>query len=499
MEISNINQVFTGNSAPAKAMNQIVSPYGSDVVSISADKPEKLISPADYSKLFKPESTRVQWSYKWGEENRFSSKGAMISKDGSVYTAARGLIRRLNPEDGSIIWEKDMGKDSSGITSSPAIEGKDGKILVSTGDKNLHALDPETGKEMWQFRTDSYSYYNETPIAPDGTIFVRDKRDMVALNPDGEVKYRFPIEDDGHQVRYMENDGTAYIESNRGIFAINPDGSEKWHIPGNNVERFPADPDRIYTLHDKWSAHPSGVNIFQNSIVARDPETGEKLWERMFGESQNPEEVKQRSMFILPGNEKLFSGAQIFGAHRGKLFVKESGKIHCLEAATGKSLWDKEYEKTPAIKLIGDDGTLYVYGKNGLEALNPDSGELKWEAKSISSGINNIPAVITDNGMMMIVDGKTLQGISLKDGLAQFKRNMDGGIRDLIPSPDLKSLVIEQSDAPNFHRVDIRTAAEMAKAMKEESPGKTQDPGKITVEKNFVEIGGVRIPRRKGD
>lgn len=499
MEINNINQVYLRESAPPKALNKTVLPIGSDIVSISEDNPEKLISPADFGKLFKPESTRVQWSYKWGEENKFSSKGAMVSRDGSVYTAARGLIRKLNPDDGSVIWEKDMGKNSSGITSSPAIEGRDGKILLTTGDKELHALDPGTGDESWHFRMDTHSYSNETPIAPDGTIFVRDKRDLIALNPDGKVKYRFPIEDDGHQVRYMENDGTAYVESNRGIFAVNPDGTEKWHIPGNNVERFPTDPDRIYTLHDKWSTHPSGVNIFQNSIIARDPETGEKLWERMFGESQNPEEVKQRSMFILPGNEKLFSGAQIFGADRGKIFVKESKKIHCLDASTGKTIWNKEFEKTPAIKLIGDDGTLYVYGKNGLEALNPDSGDLKWEAKSVSSGINNIPAVITDKGLLVIVDGKTLQGISLKDGLAQFKRNMDGGIRDLMPSPDLKSMVIEQSDAANFHRVDIRTAAEMAKAMKEESPGKSQDPGKITVENNYVEIGGVRIPRRKGD
>lgn len=499
MEISSINQAYSGKISPAKVMNQTTSAFGNDTVSITKDKPDKLIFPADFGRIFKPEASKLRWSYKWGDENRFSSKGAVVSRDGSVYTAAKRLLRKLSPDDGSIIWEKDMGKSSSEITSSPAVECPDGKILLFTGDRVLHALDPATGGESWNFRVDTHFNYDETPIAPDGTIFTRQQRDIVALNPDGKVKYRFPIEDDGHQVRYIENDGTAYVESNRGIFAINPDGSEKWHVPGNNVEGFPTDPDRIYTLHDKMITHPSGVNLFQNSIVARDPETGEKLWERMFGESQNPDEVKMRSMFIHPANEKLFSGAQIISAGRGKLFVKESRTIHCLDASSGKTLWDREYEKTPALKLTGDDGTLYIYGKNGLEALDPDSGNLKWEAKSVSSGINNIPAAITNSGLLLITDRNTLQGINIKNGLLQFKREMDGGIRDMIPAPDMKSLLIEQSDALSFHRVDIKTTAEMANEIKEKLVAKEQDPGRIDIGKNYVEIGGVRIPRRKTD
>ena len=479
MEINRLNQAYNQKTSKPGAMKQALSPFGSDMVSISGEKPAGMISPKDYSKFFKPESTRINWTYKWGDDNQYSVRGSMVSKDGSLYTASRGLIRKLNPDDGSVMWEKDFWKDNTKtIDSHPATESIDGKILVTTNDKKLHALEPKTGTVAWKYEMETHSSSYETPVGPDGTIFTRHKRDMVALTPDGKEKYTFPIEDEKHQVRYIEKDGTAYVESDRGVFAINPDGSEKWHAPGNEVERFPSDPSRIYTVEDKWLPDPNpekrGVRVLHNNLVGRDPNTGQKLWERMFKTVQIPNAVG------------------------GRLFVREPRKIHCLDAASGRTLWEKEYDIMPDIKMVGDDGTLYVNGYQNLEALDPGSGKVKWETKMEDTDGGSVPAMITDSGILLTSDEKKIYGLNPKDGIIQFKHHLPNGIEKMTLSGDQKSLIVEEMESPNIKSVDFRTAAETAKAIVEEE-SREEDPGKITVEKNYVEIGGVRIPRRKRD
>jgi len=473
MEINRVGQSFNQITGKAKAQTTNASPFGNDEVSIGDKGPEKVISPSKFKELFDTSgAVRVMWKHSWGSDSSYFTKGAMVSRDGPAYVASGGNIKKLNGLTGKVEWEHNFGKQAKSLDSSPGTEGKDGSILVTTNDKRLRALDKNTGAERWHFDMQTTGY--ETPVAPDGTVFTRYKGELVALTPQGQEKFRFPMNDYRHQVRYIEKSGIAYVESDRGIFAINPDGSEKWHVPGNHVERFTTDPNRMYTVQDKWIPDPErrGTSVLHNQLVMRDPKTGEKKWERMFKAIRVP------------------------GAVGGRVFVREPRKIHGLSADSGRILWTRESEAMPDVKMVGKDGTLYVGEGDQIVAVDPGSGKTKW---SIDSGpTNNSPAYMTRDGMLLINDDKTLYGIDPENGQIHYKYRTNNGIEQFTPGPDERKVYLEESETGDVLAVDLRTANAMARDMIEKS-GEDAEKREINVGEKYVDVGGVRLPRRKRD
>lgn len=65
--------------------------------------------------------------------------------NGALYaTTSYGLVYRLSPNDGRVVWVTDLG-----LPMRPAPTIFDGRVYVITADNTLHALDAETGTEEW--------------------------------------------------------------------------------------------------------------------------------------------------------------------------------------------------------------------------------------------------------------------------------------------------------------------------------------------------------------
>ena len=107
---------------------------------------------------------KTKWEYKY--PSRFTDpfgynngpRGSPLLTTNRCYTlGAEGKLLCLNLADGKLVWQRDIAKDWRipeaffGIGSTPLLE--DGKLFVMVGgqpDSGMAALDPETGKTIWE-------------------------------------------------------------------------------------------------------------------------------------------------------------------------------------------------------------------------------------------------------------------------------------------------------------------------------------------------------------
>lgn len=154
---------------------------------------------------------------------------------GSVDTKLYGI-----ESDGSSLWSK----QTIGFNAASAAIGRDGTVYMGSFDGNLYALDPETGAEIWRFRTGDHIYPSaaleenragETvaiyTASADGSIY--------KLSPGGEPVWSY---DTGDPIRSSpvlgmpppgepgEQGRILYVGSSNGrLYAIDTrDGSRRW-------------------------------------------------------------------------------------------------------------------------------------------------------------------------------------------------------------------------------------------------------------------------------
>ena len=170
---------------------------------------------------------------KWSSPNIypvFSSPA--IGDDGTIYcTSWYGNVYAIYPNNGTVKWQFSTGGQ---MKANPSI-ADDGTIYVSSWDDYLYALYPGNGTMKWRVNT-NYGCSNNPSIGPDGTIYVA-HTDLYAVNPDGTVKWIFPLGDErdcSFAAPAISADGIIYIGANIGdgvggeLIVVNPDGTERW-------------------------------------------------------------------------------------------------------------------------------------------------------------------------------------------------------------------------------------------------------------------------------
>ena len=186
----------------------------------------------------------LKWKFTTSGDIGYSSPA--IGSDGtiyvgSIYVGVQTVLYALNP-DGSQKWNTALGQsDDYDFQSSPAI-GSDGTIYVADAGGTLDAINPD-GTLKWGSTLQTGSGLESSPvISADGTIYVGGAGGLVALNPDGIVKWSSSSGGPVNSSPAVGSDGTIYVGSNdHNLYAINPDGTQKWAFTtGNAVESSPA-------------------------------------------------------------------------------------------------------------------------------------------------------------------------------------------------------------------------------------------------------------------
>jgi outer membrane protein assembly factor BamB len=175
-----------------------------------------------------------------GQPYELTSSAAVAANGRAVYVGSQdssgGFLYAFNPTNGAVLWRTNLGGP---IFSSPAINPVDGTIYACTynpGSSALFAVTP-TGSVNWQFQPDdpssTSSAMDSSPaLSPDCSIvFLSTSGNLYDVNPDGSLKFFFPLPAGSHPdgSPAIDASGNILICSHDGyVYCITPFGGLKW-------------------------------------------------------------------------------------------------------------------------------------------------------------------------------------------------------------------------------------------------------------------------------
>jgi outer membrane protein assembly factor BamB/plastocyanin len=248
-------------------------------------------------------------------------------------------IHALDFETGEVIWQA-MYDEASVGPNGPALGN--GMIYAQGGINRIRALDAETGEEVWMTELDGPTGAQQ-PYVYDGLVFTG--TGAGAINEDANVAYRGYVGGTtgyayaldaatGEQVwrfQVVEEDfwGNPDVNSGGGIWfppAIDTETNVVFWGTGNPAP-FPGT--------EEWpnaSSRP-GPNLYTNSIIAFEHDTGEMLWYK---------QVKPHDLFDLDFQApRILTTAEIVGEEQ-KIVIGagKAGRVLAFNPENGDILWE---------------------------------------------------------------------------------------------------------------------------------------------------------------
>jgi len=330
------------------------------------------------------------------------------------------LVRALTLAEGRELWrfkEKRRIRPNHGITR--AVPATDGKYVFTLDPKaTLHALDAETGKEIWrknlvhEYQTQIPPWYNgQCPLIEDDKVLIAPAGPsalIVALDKaTGEELWRTP-NPEGWMLSHaslmpaklggVDQYLFSVLQGTVGVSAA--DGKLLWHFPFKfNVSvspsPLPIDSERVYVT----AAYDSGGAMFR---VKRD------------GDSFSTEKI-----FDHPA-EQWNSEVQtpiLFKDHIFAVGKKRRGLFTCLDL-DGKQVWDSDGHAYFGLGsfILADGMFIILEGKTGmLRLLEANTNEYKQLASAQVLDGHDVwgPPALSD-GMLVIRDLSKMIGVRLK-------------------------------------------------------------------------------------
>ena len=256
-----------------------------------------------------------EWAF---DPNAGGPRATPIVRDGKLFTlGAMGHLFCLDAVKGGVLWEKSLAKEYevkefTGITASPLIE--DALLILHICGKPaacVVALEKNSGKEVWRALDDAFSYSSPTIFTAGGKrqLAVWTQEAGTSLNPQtGQIYWRELLRPPGDM-------------------AISPP------VAFNN---------RLLVaglMFKLETDHPAAAVLWpETRVVAK----------RVLSNTSTP----------------LFQGDYIFSA-------KTSGELVCLDAATGKEVW-----QTNTVTSLKNGSCIHLTPNGGSILLFTDQGNL---------------------------------------------------------------------------------------------------------------------------
>ncbi len=301
-----------------------------------------------------PENGNIIWQIDLGH-----SASPAVAKDGSIYTNIENRFYRVNPANGQMLLVYTATRN---FTSPPALSA-DGMAYIGAGQKVL-AIDLKSGKLEWEQPTEKFVIQHPS-IGTDGTVYVipwRISSRMYAFYPHYstvQIKWTKDIAGFFSTAPAIGLDGVIYAGAGSRLIAINPqNGADKW------IFTTPIAPAGYPTIRNITSEPVVGNNgtIYFSAITADD--TGGALF------AIHPE-----------GYPKWFfsSGTTIYTSPvlaKDETIFYPADKLHVLDKY-GKEIWSKEAAGS-LNPVLAPDGSTYFgsWEHNGISAISGSHGGL---------------------------------------------------------------------------------------------------------------------------
>jgi alcohol dehydrogenase (cytochrome c) len=234
-------------------------------------------SPLDQINTHNAGHLRAHCLLQLGELGSFET--SPIAYEGSLYITTVHKVVAVDGATCAVIWHYDyVPSDREMLPNNRGVALYGGKLFRGTIDGHLIALDAATGKLLWDVRvSDSQLGYEITgaPVAFDGKVFTGDAGADVGIN--GRI-YAFDV-----------NTG-ALIWTFDMIPTGSQPGAQTWgggalHGGGASWSTMAIDPERRLLLVPTGNPAPDfndaarpGANLYTDSVVALDLETGKLSW-----------------------------------------------------------------------------------------------------------------------------------------------------------------------------------------------------------------------------
>jgi len=224
------------------------------------------------------------------------------------------------------------------------------KLFMTTLDAHLLALDMRTGAIVWDATLEDYRNGYAATIAP---LVVKDK--VIVGIAGGEYGIRGFI--DAYDANTGKRAWRFYTIPGPGEPGNDTWAGDSWKTGGASVWQIGSyDPDLNLVYYgignpgpDYHSESRLGDNLYSDSIVALDADTGRLRWHYQF----TPHDVHDWDSTHVPVLGEVTVGGR---ARRVVMMANRNGFFYTLDRATGELLVGKPYIETTWAKEIGRDG-----------------------------------------------------------------------------------------------------------------------------------------------
>ena len=264
-----------------------------------------------------------QLQYVWGwNVNPGTYELTPMVHDGIMFLAgSMDVIYALNAANGDLIWQytrelpEGAGGGTSGAKRNLALFGD--KVFSATSDAHVIALDAKTGQVVWDTEIGDFVNYrvraSSGPIIADG-VLVQGTADCNRYRPERSGCYVVGLDPEtGEELWRMYTTAIA-----------GEPGGDTWDDLPDNL-RAGGDPWNPCT-YDREKGHvlcsaaqphprarvtrgsPTGDNLYTNSTLALDPQTGELLWYHQYApaETFDLDEAFEHVLIEANGQERYY-------------------------------------------------------------------------------------------------------------------------------------------------------------------------------------------------
>ncbi|MNM52238.1 Outer membrane protein assembly factor BamB precursor [compost metagenome] len=357
---------------------------------------KKALEPAELVKFEPTLKVSKIWSTSVGKgEGRIGLRQAPMVADGRVYAAAvEGGVHALDLQTGKEIWEykpaKEKKKPKLRLSGGPGVG--EGLVVIGTLDGQVIALDASNGTEKWKSRVPGEVI--TAPAVAQGLVFVRsnDGRTTALDAATGEQRWFNTQELPSLTVRgnapVVAGPGVLFIGNDDGTLSALAiqDGRPLWEQSvgtpegRTELERM-ADIDGAPVLE----GNTLYVSSFKNETMAIEGPTGRPLWSRDHGGGGG--------VAVTSGNVVVTDG---------------KGTVYGLDKTSGSAMWSQQALARRSVTGAAVQGDYAVVGdyKGYLHWLRLSDGELAARAKSGGDALLAAPVVADGIAVVQNVDGK---------------------------------------------------------------------------------------------
>lgn len=263
-----------------------------------------------------------------------------------------------------------------------------GRLIALDGSGNLYALDPHSGRPLWEVMEAVRVWPRSLMGAGQWVVYGRAEGELVARRVEnGEVAWVAKVEGEVQRPGVMA-DGVLYV----GTAFVG--------------EGIPSQPER-----HAW-------------LYALDPRTGQRHWARETG------------MYAL-STPAVANGLLVIGGGFLGPDVEEGGHLRILgmDPTTGDVRWTHESEAGFVKKLaIVGDTVIYLAYRDVIFALDAASGQPRWEYDTENWSSN----FATAEGLLLFGSANAfLHAVRARDGALVWKYNLEGTFNFPVDAPQV--------------------------------------------------------------